>query len=325
MRSVYSKILTVILLLGGYTYAQQDPQFSMYMFNRQVLNPAFAGAMGSTNLTTAGRSQWVGIDGHPNTFSLSFNMPVQILKGGIGAYLMSDKIGPFATQTFKVAYSFKLPLGKNGTALHFGLQGGFMQKSLDGTNFRPELLGDPNILNQNMSDMMGDLDAGVYFTLPNDKFYIGLAGDHLLEPKLDKFTTSKDSKVSRAINLTSGYRIDFNEGKTSLTPSVMFKMQGPNNQLDFNVNLNVNPMVFGVSYRMFSKNSKNGYSGDSFDAIMGFKATNNMFVAYSYDYTTSALGTSTSGSHELILSYTFPSVMKFLPPDMGTRDKKTFR
>ena len=82
MRSVYSKILTVILLLGGYTYAQQDPQFSMYMFNRQVLNPAFAGAMGSTNLTTAGRSQWVGIDGHPNTFSLSFNMPVQILKGG---------------------------------------------------------------------------------------------------------------------------------------------------------------------------------------------------------------------------------------------------
>jgi len=302
-----------MFLMNSVAKAQQDPQFSMYMYNRQVYNPAVPGSM-PLNITTAGRAQWVGIDGHPNTFNLSVQSPVALLKGGLGGYVMADKIGPLSTVAVKASYAFNLPIGKNGAGLNFGIGGGILQKSLDGTNWRPEQTGDLSLVAQNISMTKGDLDFGVYFHMPNDKFYVGISGNHLLEPKLKEFTTTGKSNISRSINLLAGYKFEFSP-KVSLQPSVMAKMQGPQMQIDINANLHVSPMVFGISHRL----------KDSFVGIVGFNATNNLFVGYSYDYTISKLGAATSGSHELVLSYTFPSLTKYPAPDLGTRDKKDFR
>ncbi|GIV43081.1 MAG: membrane protein [Bacteroidia bacterium] len=313
MKKIVIRVIILLSMIPKLSYSQQDPQFSMYMFNRQVLNPAYAGS-NPFSITTAGRSQWVGIDGHPNTFTVSASAPIQLLRGGIGGYIMADKIGPLSTVAAKFAYAFKLPVGSNGASLHLGLEGGILQKSLDGTNWRPEMMGDLTLLNQNISLTKGDLSTGIYFTLPDDKFYVGVAGAHLLEPKLDAFTQTKNSRVSRGIGLMTGYRFDLND-RVSLTPSFYGKMTKNQMQMDFNANVDIKPMVFGVSYRL----------RDSFIGIVGFHVTESLFTAYSYDYTVSGLGAGTSGSHELVLTYTFPTVVKYYPPDLGTRDKRRFR
>lgn len=311
-RQVFCTLVGVLLLQLG-LYGQQDPQFSMYMFNRQVLNPAYAGS-NPFSITSAGRAQWVGIDGHPNTFTLSASAPINLLRGGLGGYVMADKLGPLATTALKLAYAFKLPIGQNGASLHIGLEGGILQKTLDGTNWRPEMMGDLTLLNQNVSLMKGDLSTGLYFTLPDDKFYLGVSGLHLLEPKLDAFTASKSSKVYRNIGVMTGYRFDFND-RVSLTPSVYGKMTKNQWMVDLNANLDVKPMIFGVSYRM----------RESLIGIIGFHVTERLFTAYSYDYVMNGLGAGTSGSHELVITYTFPTIVKYYPPDLGTRDKRRFR
>jgi type IX secretion system PorP/SprF family membrane protein len=128
MRKLLYLVLSLSLLIPTISWGQQDPQFSMYMFNRMVLNPAYAGARGALNLTAVGRSQWVGIDGHPNTFTLSGDAGVNALHGGVGAHLMYDEIGPIQTIGLKAAYAFRFDFGKErgeGPALQIGLSPGF--------------------------------------------------------------------------------------------------------------------------------------------------------------------------------------------------------
>lgn len=313
MRKVVLFALFATLLTPA--FAQQDPQFSMYMFNKFMLNPAFAGAQGGTNITAVGRTQWVGIDGAPNTFGVSANAPIYALRGGVGGVIMGDLIGPFRTVTVKGAYAFKLNLGQSGAAMHFGIGIGFFNKQLDGTNWRYQGQ-DPALKDRVVSETNVDLGAGIAFTMPNDKLFVGISADHLTEPVLSQFTTTKKTRLARSFNFIGGYKFNLNRtGTMSLTPSTYIRFTYPNVQVDFNLNFAVSPMIFGVSYRLLS----------DIVAIIGFNATKSLFVAYSYDYNHTALGAATSGSHEVILSYTFPSIFKIYPPDLGVRDKKTFR
>jgi len=288
----------------------------MYMFNKFMLNPAFAGTQGATNITGVGRSQWVGIDGQPNTFGVSANAPVYPIRGGVGGYVMGDIIGPFRTVTLKAAYAYKQPLGQSGLALNIGIGVGFFNKTLDGTNWRYGGPTDPTLFNRQVSSTNVDLGAGLALTLPNDKLWVGFAADHLTEPRLSQFTTTKNTRLARSFNFMAGYKFNLNRtGTMSLVPSTNVRLTYPNVQADVNLNFNVSPMVFGLSYRMLS----------DVVALIGFNATKSLFVAYSYDYNHTALGAATSGSHEVIISYTFPSIYKIYPPDLGVRDKRTFR
>ncbi|MCS7074021.1 MAG: PorP/SprF family type IX secretion system membrane protein, partial [Bacteroidia bacterium] len=236
------RLMGVAFLVWNTTLAQQDPQFSMYMFNRQILNPAATAANGMINFTLAGRSQWVGIDGHPNTVTLTAGLPVKMLGGAIGASIMGDEIGPISTMSAKLAYAFNLPIGENGTALRFGLDAGFFQKSLDGATFRPGTPGDNSLLLQNISLARPDIGVGVYFHLPNDKFYIGVNANHLTEPDLKNFTQSGNSKISRSFNIMAGYKFDLVKEKVSLQPSIFAKNVASQFQVDLNANLYVSPM-----------------------------------------------------------------------------------
>jgi len=298
--------------------AQQDPQFSMYMFNRLVLNPAYAGTAGGTQLTAVGRSQWVGIDGHPVTFTASGSTPVYALRGALGGYIMHDRIGPFTATTLRAAYAFRIPLGESGNAIQIGINPGLAFRNLDGTQWRldPSNPTDPALPVGTYNQTQFTLGAGATFTMADDKLWVGIAADHLTEPALSNFTSTGSSKIARSFNLTAGYKFYLNQARSmSLVPSTMLKLTGPQFQADFNLNFNVSPMVFGVSYRL----------NDAIIGIMGFNATKELFVGYSYDYTLSGLGQATSGSHEVVISYTFPPVFKLRPPDLGVRDKKSFR
>jgi type IX secretion system PorP/SprF family membrane protein len=311
----------LVLVLAFQAVAQQDAQFTMFMFNRFVQNPAYAGALKATNITGLGRAQWVGIPGAPNTASASINGYTKKLHGGLGAYLLGDQLGPISTLGVKGAYSFHMNLGSN-SILNIGVGGGLYQKTLDGDwKYRQDNGIDPVLPQAAQNIFLPDLDAGLYFHVPlkgttstaypQDKFYIGGAVSHILEPSMEQLLGTVDnveSILSRGINGSAGMTFQL-KPNIYLEPNVNFRMAGPLMQFDLNANLYVSPMVFGISHRW----------RDSFSGILGFNASTYLFMGYSYDYTISGLGSSTTGSHEVIVSYTFPSKYKVQPPTKGTR------
>jgi type IX secretion system PorP/SprF family membrane protein len=325
-----------ILLFGccaAPVLAQQDPQYTQHMFNKQVVNPAFVGAPGALHLTFAGRSQWVGIDGHPNTGNFSINAPVPVLRGGVGGFVVRDVIGPIATTTLKLQYAFRLAFGEmpidgedRRMALHIGISPGFFAKGIDGTNFRPQDYSDnrlQGLLGQEVSATSFDLGAGIYFHKPaqndkenGEKFWVGVAMDHLTEPRL-KYGAAEDFTVFRYLSAMAGYRFDIKN--VSLVPSLLFKMAGAQRQLDMNLNVHIRPMVFGLGFRRFTENN------DGIMGILGFHATQGLFIGYSYDYTLSELTAATSGSHELVVNYTFPRTFKFRPPTLDVKEHPNVR
>lgn len=319
MKDICRLLIVGSVLITGTVFAQQDPQVSMYMFNRQFFNPAYAGAAGAPNLTLQGREQYVGIQGHPRTFNLAGSLPVKKLRGGVGGYIMGDQVGFWNTTSLNLAYAFHLPIGQNGSALQLGIQGTFSNKSLDFSKLNPAEQGDQLLMNAAgsvKSQLAPSVGAGIYFHTAEDKFYFGVSANHINSPKITEF--GKETNLSLVTYVNAGYRFRLNSnGDISLTPSVLYKMTSPQSQLDFNLNLNVSPMVFGVSYRGL-KNT------DAILGIVGFQANERLFVAYSYDYVMNGLRSSTSGSHELIVSYTFPTIFKVYPPDRGVRDNKPF-
>lgn len=318
--------LAILLVFGQATLAQQEPQYSLYMFNKQVQNPAYVGAAGAIQLVAGGRTQWVGIDGHPNTFTFSGNAPVTVLRGGVGGYFVQDQIGPISTSLLKLQYAFRIPFGEapiSGSdrrmALHIGVSPGFFSKSVDGTNFRPKDYNDPQLqglLGTKVSATSIDLGAGLYFYKPaqndkenGEKFWVGVSMDHITGPKLT--TISDEFKIYQHFNVTGGYRFDIRS--VSLVPSVNFKMAGSQMQLDVNLNCHIRPMIFGLSFRRFIDNN------DALIGLLGFHATQGLMVAYSYDYTLSGLNNATSGSHEIVLTYTFPRFEKYKPSNLDVK------
>jgi type IX secretion system PorP/SprF family membrane protein len=198
--------------------------------------------------------------------------------------------------------------------LQIGVAGGVINKSLDGASLRPEQIPDPTLFNRATSILMPDVAAGLYFTLPEDKFYIGISGLHLTEPKLKEFTSTGRSKIARHIYATAGYTARLSDN-VLLQPSAFFKIIQSQYMLDVNLSLRVEPVVLGASYRL----------GDAVCALLGLQASEALFVGYSYDYTLSRLGAVTTGSHELVIVYTFAPALRLIPPDYGVRDRKDFR
>ena len=320
MRSLIVGVCLLLTLVVP-AYSQQDAQFTMFMFNRYVLNPAYAGALKATNITGVGRAQWVGVPGAPNTATASINGYMKKLHGGLGAYVVSDKLGAISTLGVKAAYSYHMDFGGKA-GLNIGVGGGLYQKTLDGDwIYRIQNGVDPVLPQAPQSIILPDLDGGIYFHVPlkgttstaypQDKFYIGASVGHILEPSMEKITGQVDNvetTLSRGIYGSAGMTFKLAQN-IFLEPNVNYRMAGSNMQFDINANLYISPMVFGISRRW----------NDSFAGIVGFNASPYLFMGYSYDYTTSGLGSFTTGSHELIVSYTFPSKYKNMPPLRGNR------
>jgi len=328
------KVLYLLIFLGSlsFAYGQQDPQLTMTMFNKQLLNQSYVGAPGALQITGAGRTQWVGIDGHPNTFTLSLNGPVRILRGGLGLSIHNDQIGPFGTTGIRGAYAFRIPIG--GAALQIGISPGVYFRQFDPTNLLPgqkedallSAVGGPS-----MNYTHFDIGGGLYFHIPSkharndiEKFYAGLSIDHILEPKINKLLPSSappngwNSNIDRHIVFHAGYR--FGNGAICFVPNLFYKMAMNSNlmQIDLVGNLHIKPLVIGLGYRGLTNTSEA-------IGLLGFHANQRLFVAYSYDYNISGLRSSTSGSHELLVQYTFPKITRFYPPDLDVKQNPAIR
>lgn len=297
-----SIVVVVFIITGIVTFAQQDAQFSMNMFNRLAVNPAYAGMNKALCATLLYRQQWTSFPGAPRTGLLSVDFG-EVLFGGVGLTIDQDQLGFDRTLKAKLAYSFHLPLGP-GT-LGIGLDAGVIQKSLSGDFIAPDGTTtlapgiDQAIPWSGTSALTYDVGLGLYYT--TNRLFVGLSSMHLPEQQLSKKTATYDFnyKVARHYYIMAGYTFQLSPA-FDLTPSVLAKSDASATQLDLNLITKWQKLVFaGFSYRI----------SDAMVAIVGlersFSPKLTAKFAYSYDITTSAIKNHSNGSHEIMLGFCY--------------------
>ena len=290
-------VVVLCMTIAFSAEAQQEPMYSQYMFNMLNINPAYAGSRGVGSATALYRNQWVGIQGAPQTSSLSYDMALKEKKIGLGFQLYDDRLGIERTTGLNVSYAFRIQLTESGT-LSLGLQAGVLNYRANYAEVRTFQPSDPTF-NQNISGILPAAAAGVYYN--SDKFYIGLSTPALLKTKLSYNNTADISSVTGRdlhLYLASGFVMNLSQD-LALKPSVLVKaVSGAPVEFDLNANLWIqNILSIGASYR----------TGDAMVGMVELQLSNQLRMGYAYDKTFSDLGTLNSGSHELMLRFEFGS------------------
>jgi type IX secretion system PorP/SprF family membrane protein len=313
MKSMKKILLICFILIASTacTIAQQDAQYSQYMFNSLVINPGYAGYKQTLNASGLYRLQWVGVEGAPVTQSLVVDGSFFDDKIGLGLTVVKDKIGLQDLSSAYLNAAYKLTVG-NGATLSFGIGAGINQYKFNTGNAQTNDPNDPTYSLGQGTFMNPDIRSGVHYS--TDRFYAGFSATNMLSSFMDFGSTAKNSvsKQGRHYFLTAGYLIFINDF-LKFKPSFLIKedTKGPTN-LDINNFLLLGEKVWlGTSYRT-SVNliNKSGVSGSvkSPDAIVGLIevfATDGVRIGYAYDHTMSALRGNDFGSHEISLGITF--------------------
>jgi type IX secretion system PorP/SprF family membrane protein len=284
----------VIMFVSFVSFAQQDAQFTQYMYNTININPAYAGSRGALSIFGLYRTQWVGLDGAPETSSFSANTPINNSNLGIGLSLVNDKIGPTNENTFSVDLSYTVQTSAD-FKLSFGIKGSANLFNLDISKLNPEDQGDPQFqdLDNKFSPNVG---AGVYWH--SDKAYIGLSVPNFIET--NRYDDNDIAIYKDKINyyLMGGYVFDLDKYQyIKFKPAVLAKMvEGAPLQVDVSANfMFVDKFVLGVAYRWSA----------SVSAMAGFQITDGLYIGYGYDRETTNLNNYNSGSHEIFIRYEF--------------------
>jgi type IX secretion system PorP/SprF family membrane protein len=290
MKKITNLVVVFTLLLTGLVYGQQDPHYTQYMYNQNILNPAYAGSRGDLSIGLLGRTQWVGLDGAPDTQTLNVHGALGN-NLGIGVSFIHDQIGPVDESNIMLDLSYTIQVSESAN-LAFGVKGSYNMLNFGKTNpLKPDDVALINIPNQ----AYPNVGAGLY--LYTDKFYAGFSVPNILENYEYSFTDNDVlSDVSDKMHFfgTLGYVFDISEN-LKFKPSTMIKMvQGAPISFDLNGSFFINDMFeMGLSWR----------EGDSIDALIGVQVAPTIRVGYAYDYTLTRLGNYNSGSHELMLLF----------------------
>lgn len=280
--------------------AQQDPQYSQYMFNQMAVNPGYAGSHDAICLTAVHRQQWVGMNGAPVTSVFTANAPFKLFGAshGMGLTVLSDELGYDQNISAGLDYAFRLPLGPG--KLGIGISGMFLNKALAaqwvtiGVHGRGDGTEDLAIPATNTSAYGFDMGVGFFYRA--EKIYLGLSSTHLLEPELNY--SKANSKLRRHYYATAGCLLPLNNPVWEIAPSLMVYSDGTASQLAANMNVIYNKKIWGgVGYRV----------NDAVIAMIGVDLFNGVKIGYAFDYTYTNLRNyvSAGGSHEVMISYCF--------------------
>ena len=292
-RKIIIALLGLLLWITD-SYAQQDAQYTQYMYNMNVINPAYAGSRGTLSLGLLARSQWTNVNGGPKTMTFDAHAPVG-KKVGMGLSVIADEIGPAKEQNIYADFSYTLTTSQEGR-LAFGLKAGvtLLNVNLLDVVLPQTATGDDPLFDENINDAFPNVGAGVYYY--NDKWYAGFSVPNLLKSEhLDK--DNINTKASEEIHyfLTTGYVFDLSS-TLKFKPSILVKgVTGAPVSFDVNANfLMYDRFEVGASYRW----------QDAVSVLFNFGVTRSFRVGYAYDYTISEFSNSnTGGSHELMLLY----------------------
>ena len=273
--------------------AQQDPQFTQYMYNMSVVNPAYTtGDEGVLNMGVIHRSQWVGVTGAPNTTSLFFHTPISN-KIEVGFSFTNDNVGDIVKENNIYGdFAYRLDLEDYGN-LSFGLKAGITFFDVDFTGFNLEDDTDFGFAFQPINKTFFNIGAGVYYN--TDTYYFGVSVPNLLKSQhIDEENGNYSGVEESHWFITGGYVYTVND-QFKVKPAFMAKaVKGSPIAFDLTANVLYNERVeLGVAYRF----------GDAVSGLINFRATPELRIGYAYDYTTSNLGNYSSGSHEIMILY----------------------
>jgi type IX secretion system PorP/SprF family membrane protein len=319
-------------------YAQQKPQYTQYIFNNFLLNPAVAGIENYTDVKLGYRSQWTGLEGAPVTAYFTINAPLgsRFTQGdattfpaaggenpysrlytqdyqaaephhGIGFMLVTDKAGPIDQTNIAATYAYHLGLAPR-LNLAVGVSAGVNHLYLNTSMITLENPDDQVLRNINNNQWKPDASVGVW--LYSADYYVGVSAQQIL-PQTQYITTGDQSNLNKTVPhyfATVGYKIYLNDD-VSLLPSALIKFIQPQ-QTSFDINAKLSfrdRFWFGGSYR----------KDDSFGILAGFNLSSFINISYSYDATTSALNTVSNGSHEIVLGIMLNNKYKLTSPQHG--------
>ena len=298
------KILVFILFLALFnslSYAQQDAQYTQYMYNTISVNPGYAGSRDVLSLTGLYRTQWVGLEGAPRSMTFSGHSPLKNEKLGIGVSLVRDEIWVQDETYVDIDFSYTINTSANGQ-LAFGLKAGAHLLNIDFLRTNPEDTSDDDFdSSQNVDNRFSpNVGFGLYYH--TEKFYIGYSAPTLLRTKYyENQDVASISYLSRDnINhyLIAGYVFDLN-ANLKFKPAVLFKaVQGAPLQADISGNFLLNEkLTLGLAYRWDA----------ALSGLVGFQLSEGMMIGYAYDWETTELNNYNSGSHEIFLRFEFKS------------------
>lgn len=297
------KILIFALILTCFSgFAQQDAQYTQYMYNTININPAYAGSRGVMSIFGLHRTQWVGLEGAPTTNAFSLNTPINNSNLGVGLSFVNDKIGPTNENNISADVSYTVQTSET-YKLSFGVKASGNLFSLDRNKLNPADPADDYLQAVN-SEFSPNLGAGIY--LHSDKLYFGLSVPNFLQDK--KYSDNNYAVFQERMNIYAigGYVFDLSED-IKFKPAFLTKMvTGSPLQLDLSGNfLFFDKLMIGGAYRWDAAAS----------ALAGFQITDGLFIGYSYDMETTRLKHYNSGSHEVFLRFElFNKVSKLVSP-----------
>ncbi|QLC66198.1 type IX secretion system membrane protein PorP/SprF [Flavobacterium sp. LPB0248] len=288
------KLILVFMFFSIVSYAQQDAQYTQYMYNTIEVNPAYAGSRGALSVFGLYRTQWVGLDGAPETSTFSVNTPLNNSDLGLGVSLVNDKIGPTVENTLSADLSYTIPTSESWN-LSFGIKGTANLFNIDINKLSYEDQDDPQF--QNLKNKFSpNVGAGIYYH--SDRAYIGLSVPNFIET--NRYDSDDVAIFKDKINyyLIAGYVFNLDRLEyIKFKPALMAKMvEGAPLQVDVSGNFMFNDkFVLGLAYRWSA----------SVSAMAGFQVTKGMYIGYGYDHETTRLRKYNSGSHEIFLRFEF--------------------
>lgn len=290
-------VLLFAMILGNLNVmAQQEAMYSQYMFNKLSINPAYAGSREVSGVTALFRTQWVGIDGAPETKTISYDGLMPNERVGFGFQAFNYKMGITNLNGGFISYAYRIKFASS--TLAFGLQGGASQIKADLNSVNLGNTTPDEAFLQNLNEVFISFGAGLYFN--TERFYIGLSSPHLLQNRLrDNNQSTQDGQFNVQdihVFFTSGYLLNLGDDFI-LKPSFLLKrIHGSPMELDLNTNLHIMEIFsIGAQYR----------SNSALAGLAEIQVTPGIRVGYSYERSTTKLVEFNSGSHEIMLHFEF--------------------
>ena len=281
-------LLFCFCLIGTFVHAQQEAQFSNYIYQTQLLNPGYTGSRGYMSFIGAYRSQWVGLEGAPETQSISFQTPIGE-KIGVGFAVQRDAIGP-SIETFVTGdFSYAITMRDRETKLAFGLKAGMHSLDLDFSKIGLANPGDPEFtdVSNKIAPIVG---AGLF--LYNDYSYIGVSSPNLLQTNHFNEVANTTAAESIHLYIMAGYVFEINRDLKFKPAALIKTVSGAPLGIDISANFLINEsLTLGASYKYEA----------SVSAMAAFQVANSLMIGYAYDFDTSELAQYNSGSHEIFV------------------------
>jgi len=298
-------VLSLFLLLVsiGTVVSQFDAQMSQYMFHNSAFNPAAVGDGNMIQITGQHRIQWLGMPNGGQTTEFSVNSPLKFgnINQGIGLKFLNDKVGQFTNQAAHLQYAVKKQIGTG--VLSMGVDLGFVSLGFHGDSVRTipigdyhDMTSDPEIPKSSVVGMSFDMSVGAFYSTP--AFYAGISYLHLNNPTVN-WGDKSEFRQTGSLFVTGGYNWVVPDSKYVFKPSTLIKTDFSSFQFDLTARMEYdNKFWGGLSYRL----------QDAVVFLAGINISGGLSIGYSYDLPTSQIITVSSGSHEILVMYSFEYV-----------------